>query len=75
MRGVTAAAHYDGQRNFVAMLRGRKRYLLMPPEECPKLELLPMGHPSSRHSPFDWSDTSPGEERGMGSIWALLTNV
>lgn len=26
MKGVAAAAHYDGRRNFVAMLRGRKRY-------------------------------------------------
>jgi len=25
MRGVAAAAHYDGKRNFIAMLRGRKR--------------------------------------------------
>ena len=28
MKGVAAAAHYDGGRNFVAMLRGRKRYAL-----------------------------------------------
>jgi len=27
------------------MLRGRKRYILLPPEECLKLELLPPGHP------------------------------
>jgi hypothetical protein len=26
MKGVAAAAHFDGRRNFVAMLRGRKRY-------------------------------------------------
>jgi hypothetical protein len=25
MRGVVAEAHYDGGRNFVAMVRGRKR--------------------------------------------------
>jgi hypothetical protein len=25
MRGVIAEAHYDGRRNFVAMIRGRKR--------------------------------------------------
>jgi len=27
MRGVAAAAHYDGKRNFIAMLRGRKRWV------------------------------------------------
>jgi len=31
------------------MLRGRKRYILLPPEECLKLELLPPGHP--RYAP------------------------
>ena len=25
MRGVSATAHFDGARNFVAMLRGKKR--------------------------------------------------
>lgn len=56
MRGVTAAAHYDGTRNFVVMVRGRKRYILLPPSECKKLDLLPRKHPSGRHSSFDWSD-------------------
>lgn len=55
MRGVAAAAHYDGQRNFVAMLRGRKRYVLLPPSECAGLSLLPKGHPSARHTDFDWN--------------------
>ena len=55
MRGVVAEAHYDGQRNFVAMIRGRKRYILLPPRECDKLSLLPHGHPSGRHSFLDWS--------------------
>ena len=56
MRGVVAEAHYDGGRNFVSMLKGRKRYLLLPPDECDKLRLLPRGHPSARHSSVDWSD-------------------
>jgi hypothetical protein len=56
MRGVVAAAHYDGQRNFVAMVKGRKRYVLLPPSECDRLDLLPRNHPSARHSEIDWSD-------------------
>ncbi len=56
MKGVAAAAHYDGHRNFVAMVRGRKRYVLLPPSECERLELFPRGHPSSRHSQVSWSN-------------------
>lgn len=60
-KGVVAAAHFDSGRNFVAMLRGRKRYVLLPPSECRSLSLLPRGHPSARHSYIDWSD--PNELR------------
>eukprot|EP00730_Choanoeca_flexa_P007444 TRINITY_DN12335_c0_g10_i2.p1 TRINITY_DN12335_c0_g10~~TRINITY_DN12335_c0_g10_i2.p1 ORF type:complete len:756 (+),score=107.02 TRINITY_DN12335_c0_g10_i2:69-2336(+) len=55
-RGIIAEAHYDGGRNFVAMLRGAKRYILLPPEECPNTYLYPRGHPEARHSEADWSD-------------------
>lgn len=56
MKGVIATAHYDGGRNFVAMIRGRKRYILLPPESCADLYLLPRGHPSARHSKSNWAD-------------------
>jgi hypothetical protein len=56
MRGVIAEAHFDGARNFVSMIRGRKRYILLPPSECDKLSLYPRGHPSARHTKVDWSD-------------------
>lgn len=56
MKGVTAAAHYDGRRNFIAMVRGRKRYVLLPPSECNDLKLFPRGHPSARHSSLSWSN-------------------
>jgi hypothetical protein len=36
-RGVVAATHYDGGRNFVAMITGAKRYILSPPNQCAKL--------------------------------------
>ena len=79
MRGVIAAAHYDGKRNMIAMIRGslvtfinlfiyflfffifllgRKRYIILPPEECSNLYLLPRNHPSSRHSYLTWSNLS-----------------
>jgi hypothetical protein len=58
MRGVIAAAHYDGKRNFIAMIRGRKRYVIQPPTACENLHLYPRGHPSARHSELTWSDLS-----------------
>lgn len=30
--------------------------MLLPPKECPNLELYPRGHPSARHSAVDWSN-------------------
>jgi len=67
MRGVTAAVHYDGQRNFVAMIRGRKRYVLLPPQACKSLALLPKGHPSARHSFVDWSELLPSPTQDASS--------
>jgi hypothetical protein len=54
-RGIIAETHYDGGRNFVAMLRGAKRYLLLPPSDCLNIYLYPRGHPEGRHARADWS--------------------
>eukprot|EP00605_Chrysophyceae_sp_TOSAG23-4_P000347 GSChrysophyteH1.ASY1.ANO1.394.1 assembled CDS len=70
MRGVVAEAHYDGARNFISMVRGRKRYMLLPPSECDKLHLLPRGHPSGRHSSVDWSDTQNVDKNGQ--LWDAM---
>jgi hypothetical protein len=56
MRGVIAEAHYDNGKNMVAMIRGRKRYILTPPKSCSKLNIhTDINHPSFRHSRIDWS--------------------
>jgi len=50
-RGVTAATHYDGGRNMIAMITGAKRYILSPPNVCSKLGIVTAHrHPSYRHS-------------------------
>ena len=36
-RGVTAATHYDGGQNMIAMFTGAKRYILSPPRACSEL--------------------------------------
>jgi hypothetical protein len=56
MKGVIAENHFDGSRNTVAVLGGRRRYILAHPSECDAMALYPMGHPSARHSAVDWSN-------------------
>jgi Cupin-like domain len=50
-RGVVAATHFDGGRNMVAMLKGAKRYILSPPNQCSKLGIFTEKRsPIYRHS-------------------------
>ena len=63
MRGIIQAAHYDSKRNFIAMVGGRKRYVIQPPSACEDLELLGPGDPSTRHASFNWADTQERERR------------
>lgn len=62
-RGIIAESHFDHGKNFVLMLRGRKRYLLNPPSACSKIGIIKdKTHPSFRHSEVDWSDESDWPE-------------
>lgn len=54
-KSIIAEAHYDGGRNFIAMIRGAKRYVLLPPSECDNIYLYPKAHPEGRHAEADWS--------------------
>ena len=56
MRGVTAANHFDMSRNMIALFGGERRYILADPSQCKNMALYPQGHPSVRHSSFDWSN-------------------
>ncbi|CAN0178442.1 unnamed protein product [Ascophyllum nodosum] len=72
-RGIIAESHFDHGKNFVLMLRGRKRYLLNPPEACPYLGIIKdRQHPSFRHSEVDWADESDWPE-GFAGVPALET--
>lgn len=51
---IIAEAHFDVGRNFINMIRGYKRYILSPIEECPNYYFYTSG-PSSRHSYVNWS--------------------
>jgi oxalate decarboxylase/phosphoglucose isomerase-like protein (cupin superfamily) len=75
MRGIIAEAHYDSGRNMIAMLKGTKRYILVPPHECKHLELIKEKmHPSYRHSTLDWSDMKTASEhfRGVQAIDTIV---
>jgi len=52
---TTSVTHLDSGTNFVVMLGGKRRYILQSPDQCSKLNLLPAGHPSARHSTLNWS--------------------
>jgi hypothetical protein len=53
--GIIAETHYDSGRNFIAMARGYKRYILLPPDQCAHLDIMKDGL-SARHSSLDWTD-------------------
>jgi hypothetical protein len=84
-RGVTAATHYDGGRNMVAMVTGAKRYILSPPRECSKLGIVAArGNTIFRHSLMNFGhlnymdkEEMPPEERAWleraGQAQALST--
>lgn len=56
MKGVMATNHFDGERNFVTVLSGERRYVLAHPKQCGDMALFPYGHPSARHSAVDWAN-------------------
>uniref|UniRef100_A0A7S3PDC1 JmjC domain-containing protein n=2 Tax=Amphora coffeiformis TaxID=265554 RepID=A0A7S3PDC1_9STRA len=56
MKGVIAENHFDAGRNSIAVLGGRRRYILSHPRQCVNLALLPRGHPSARHSEVDYAN-------------------
>ena len=72
-RGVVAATHYDGGRNFVGMITGAKRYILSPPNQCPKLGVFTSKKsPIYRHSLLNFAHiqylfdkTKQTEAKGM----------
>lgn len=66
-RGVTAATHYDGGRNMIAMITGAKRYILSPPNACPKLGIVSSKrHPSYRHSMLNFGRVTLLEKADPG---------
>ncbi|KAK7234419.1 tRNAPhe (7-(3-amino-3-carboxypropyl)wyosine37-C2)-hydroxylase [Aureococcus anophagefferens] len=56
MTGVIAEAHWDGSRNMVGQFYGRRRYVLVDPDDSCDMYLLAKNHPSGRHSEVDWSN-------------------
>ena len=58
MVGNMADNHFDPTRNWIVILKGLRRYILSPPEQCPHLNLQPMYHESARHSKGNWANSS-----------------
>lgn len=69
MTGILAESHYDTGRNAIAVLRGRRRYVISPPSECGRLAMLADG-PFARHSGADWTSAAGIEEvREEAGMW------
>ena len=76
MRGIIAETHYDSGRNMIAMLRGKKRYILTPPHTCKYLGIISdPRHPSYRHSVIDWSDIHQAKAHNFDQVDAIDTIV
>lgn len=43
---VMSEGHYDGARNMVALLAGKRRWILSKPENCGRMHMFRKGHPS-----------------------------
>ena len=58
MQGTIAEPHFDMNRNMVSIISGRKRYIMMPPDQCNNIYFYDKHHPSRRHSKIDLSQPS-----------------
>lgn len=50
---VMAEGHYDGSRNMVALLTGKRRWILSNPRSCKHMYMFPSGHPSGERCCVD----------------------
>lgn len=57
--GAVAHAHYDGYHNFFVQIKGRKRFLLMPPHAWRTLGIYPFVHPSHAQAAANLSNAAP----------------
>jgi hypothetical protein len=61
---------------MVALLKGKKRYILNPPEACKHLGIISdPDHPSFRHSIIDWSDIRQAKSNNFHKAKAIDTVV
>jgi len=75
MRGAITPAHYDlAGDNYIAMVRGAKRYILNPPSDCERLSVQTQrGHPLHRFSYLDWSDMDQVRSHEGSKIHSVQT--
>ncbi|CAN0494401.1 unnamed protein product, partial [Discosporangium mesarthrocarpum] len=45
---VIADAHYDGSRNMVVLLAGKRRWILSSPKSCKNMHMFHSSHPSGK---------------------------
>ena len=74
--GVHTPCHYDSASNFVAQLKGRKRFLLFSPSQSFNLYAYPVGHPMDN---FALPDVAQPDEvhrfPALASLRGLVTEL
>lgn len=61
MPNIINEAHFDDARTFISMERGRKRFILLPPDQCANLGIVVDG-PGARHTAWDWTNPEDVEK-------------
>lgn len=71
--GAQEQASYGAGRNFIAMVRGYKRFIMTPPDQCRSLSIARDG-PTARHSQLDWN-AAAGSMYGTSGALASAGSV
>lgn len=76
MSGIISETHFDAGRNMIAMVKGAKRYILIPPNVCNKLQIeTNFNNPSYRQSMLDFANADQIATSDAKNIPAIDTII
>ncbi|KAK4536521.1 hypothetical protein CDCA_CDCA08G2546 [Cyanidium caldarium] len=73
--GAITPLHYDAYPTELVQLRGRKRVTLFAPEDIPRLQMYPVGHPLQRRSRIRDVESYVGEVQPSGGLAAQTVSL
>lgn len=76
MTGIISETHFDAGRNMIAMVKGSKRYVLIPPNACSSLNIqTDIHHPSYRQSMIDFTNPEHIKASAVKNMLAIDTVI